>query len=369
MTNPPPTATFGFTPAQPKLNQVVTFDAAGSTDTAPGTITKYEWDLDGNGTYETNRGTVKTATKTYTAEGPVDVRLKVTDNGGATDFTTRTVDGRGQPAADGLLHGDAQPGHGRRHRRVQRRGVDRSRRHDRQVRVGPRRQRHATRPTRARPRRPRRVYTRRALVTVGLRVTDNGGKTATTTVVLDVRPAGASNYGDAVLDTPGLQALLAHGRGGRPDAAPTPRARARPTLTGGARRTGRRPRGRDEQGDRASTARATSRKADVDLSGTPTSTVEFWLKWDRYTNDDALALEFTRNFNQYDGGFIVDPNAASGSFAVSIGRGAAQQRVLHAAERRRLAPLRLRALDTAAPAATEITPYVDGVAVSYTKPV
>ena len=35
--------------------QPVTFDASGSTD-PDGTIVKYEWDLDGNGTYETNTG-------------------------------------------------------------------------------------------------------------------------------------------------------------------------------------------------------------------------------------------------------------------------------------------------------------------------
>ena len=43
---------------------------------------KYEWDLDGDGTFELNTGTTPTATKTYAAPGTVNVRLRVTDDGG-----------------------------------------------------------------------------------------------------------------------------------------------------------------------------------------------------------------------------------------------------------------------------------------------
>ena len=56
-------------------------------------------------------------------------------------------------------------------------------------------------------------------------------------------------------------------------------------------------------------------------------------------------MEFTPNFNANPGGFLVDPNAPEqgGKFAVGIGSGdCAQQRLLHPAERRRVAPLRLR---------------------------
>ena len=38
------------------------FDACGSTD-PDGTIAKYEWDLDGNGSYETNTGATATTSK------------------------------------------------------------------------------------------------------------------------------------------------------------------------------------------------------------------------------------------------------------------------------------------------------------------
>ena len=88
----------------------MTLDGAGSTD-PDGTIAKYEWDLDGNGTYETDTGTTPTTTHQPTRPRAADVGLRVTDNGGATATTTRTVTSRTGP--DRLLHRHAQPGHDR----------------------------------------------------------------------------------------------------------------------------------------------------------------------------------------------------------------------------------------------------------------
>ncbi len=51
----------------------MSFDASASSD-SDGSITKYEWDLDGNGTYETNTGTTKTTTKSYAATGDLHGR-------------------------------------------------------------------------------------------------------------------------------------------------------------------------------------------------------------------------------------------------------------------------------------------------------
>ena len=59
--NQPPTASFTVTPNPAQTGQTVTFNGSASTD-PDGTIAKYEWDLDGNGTYETNTGTTPTAT-------------------------------------------------------------------------------------------------------------------------------------------------------------------------------------------------------------------------------------------------------------------------------------------------------------------
>lgn len=66
--------------------QEITFDATGST----GTITAYDWDLDGDGTFE------KTTTDpvlTYTYPGTFDgsMILRVTGAGGATDTLTTSV--------------------------------------------------------------------------------------------------------------------------------------------------------------------------------------------------------------------------------------------------------------------------------------
>ena len=187
----------------------------------------------------------------------------------------------------------------------------RPRRHDRQVRVGLRRQRHV-RDQRAAPRRrPRTPSPTAGTVNVGLRVTDNGGKTATTTVAADrQRAAASSNYGDAVLDTAGLDRLLAHGRGSGTDASPT--ARARNPATAQRRRHARRARRRrpaTPTRPRASTASNDYATANLNLSGTSKLTVEFWLNWTTFANDDRLAMEFTPSYHDNAGGFLIDPNA------------------------------------------------------------
>jgi PKD repeat protein len=61
-----------------------TFDATPSRD-ADGQVVRYEWDLDGDGRYETDTGATPKATRTYTNLDPVTVRLRVTDDRGATD--------------------------------------------------------------------------------------------------------------------------------------------------------------------------------------------------------------------------------------------------------------------------------------------
>ena len=58
-------------------------------------ITKYEWDLDGNGSYETNTGTTATTTRSYASGATVTVGLRVTDNNNATATTTRSLTVRG----------------------------------------------------------------------------------------------------------------------------------------------------------------------------------------------------------------------------------------------------------------------------------
>ena len=62
----------------------VTFDGSASTDQSPnGQIVLYEWDLGADGTYEES-STSPTFAYTYTDNGTYKLRLRVTDDGGAT---------------------------------------------------------------------------------------------------------------------------------------------------------------------------------------------------------------------------------------------------------------------------------------------
>ncbi len=111
-TNRRPVASFTARPASAKPGQQVSFDASASKD-PDGTIAKYEWDLDGNGSYETSTGTTPTVNQTYATEGKVVVGLRVTDNEGATGTTTRTISIGQNQSPTASLHRLPQPGCGR----------------------------------------------------------------------------------------------------------------------------------------------------------------------------------------------------------------------------------------------------------------
>jgi PGF-CTERM protein len=66
----------------------VTFDASATTDNVG--ITQYEWDFEGDGTYDTTT-TSTTTTHTYATAGSVTARLRVTDGAGNTDTDTVRV--------------------------------------------------------------------------------------------------------------------------------------------------------------------------------------------------------------------------------------------------------------------------------------
>ncbi len=62
----------------------VTFDAGGSTpseESGPAGELEFEWDLDGNGSFETDSGTSATETETYEGSENVTVSIRVTDKG------------------------------------------------------------------------------------------------------------------------------------------------------------------------------------------------------------------------------------------------------------------------------------------------
>jgi len=93
--NHPPTAGLAFSPANPTVGQEVHFHSDASSDT-DGTIESFEWDLDGDGTFET---TGATPTTTYTSPGPKEVFLRVTDDDGSSSTGSITVPVNEPPTA------------------------------------------------------------------------------------------------------------------------------------------------------------------------------------------------------------------------------------------------------------------------------
>jgi hypothetical protein len=109
--NTPPSASFTVAPNPAAAGAAVTFGAQASTD-PDGSIVHYEWDLDGNGSYETDTGTTPTTSHAYADAGAVTVGLRVTDNQGGTAMTTRTLTVVNVPTNTALpaISGTAQQG-------------------------------------------------------------------------------------------------------------------------------------------------------------------------------------------------------------------------------------------------------------------
>ena len=84
-----PTAVISATPNPAVVNQTVALSGAASTDDR--TIVKYEWDLNGDGTYETNTAASPSSSTMFAALGQVKVGLQVTDDDGAADQSVATI--------------------------------------------------------------------------------------------------------------------------------------------------------------------------------------------------------------------------------------------------------------------------------------
>jgi len=85
--NSAPTASFTVNTSSINEGETVGFDASGSSD-SDGSISSYEWDFDGDGSYE---GSGQTTEHTYLSSGDYDATLRVTDNDGATDTDSQTI--------------------------------------------------------------------------------------------------------------------------------------------------------------------------------------------------------------------------------------------------------------------------------------
>ncbi len=96
--NQPPVASFNVQNPPAIVGAPTTLDAGPSAD-PDGTIARYQWDLDNDGTYETDGGTLKTIQKTFPASGTYTVGLKVTDNSGASSTFSKSFIATQAPVA------------------------------------------------------------------------------------------------------------------------------------------------------------------------------------------------------------------------------------------------------------------------------
>ena len=92
--NRAPAAAVSASPAVVAPGRAVTFDASGSSD-PEGLGLRYDWDLDGNGSFETAGGPNPTVTKAYSSSTTLTARVRVSDLHAATGVagTLVRVDG------------------------------------------------------------------------------------------------------------------------------------------------------------------------------------------------------------------------------------------------------------------------------------
>lgn len=85
--NDPPIPRFTYSPQGPTTNDTIHFDGSASSD-PDGDVVSWEWDLNGDGTYETSGRRI---TKQYVSGGLYDVRLRVEDDDGDRAVLERSV--------------------------------------------------------------------------------------------------------------------------------------------------------------------------------------------------------------------------------------------------------------------------------------
>ena len=83
-----PSASASKNVSSPEVGETVEFDASGSTS-GDGSIISYDWDVDGDGSYEKSGETV---THSYSSSGTKNVELNVTDDNGLSSTESLSVD-------------------------------------------------------------------------------------------------------------------------------------------------------------------------------------------------------------------------------------------------------------------------------------
>ena len=97
----PPKAAFSISPNPALAGRSVTFDASASSDESG--IAHYEWDLDGDGGFETDAGAAATTTRLYPTPTSVTIRLRVTDATADQATAEQTLKVTQPPGAQSLL--------------------------------------------------------------------------------------------------------------------------------------------------------------------------------------------------------------------------------------------------------------------------
>jgi PKD repeat protein len=367
----PPWPFFKATPSTVYVGEQITFNASASKD-PDATITDYKWDLEGKGTFATDTGTTPTLTHTYTTPGTYNVILKVTDSKGQSETTERTVNVAN--TANAAIAASMNPVGAGQSDTLSAAGstdsggtitdykwdLNESGKYETDT---------GTTPTIAK------TFASTGVYTVGVQVTDSKGAVSDATISVNVISQGVSRYADAVTATSNLLHFYQLNEATGPTIADS-KGNA-PGTTGGATFGVPGAVNGDSgtavsfpgNGDPFEGVAGSYGEIPLNLAGQSALTVEFWLKWNAYGNNDALAMEFTPNYNESTGGFIVDPDAGQygGTFAVGMGIGTTRNTVYFARPSAGVWHHYALVLSPSAPAASEITPYVDGQPVSYQK--
>ena len=359
-TDPRPTASFTASPSPARPGQTVTFNAAASSY-SKGTIKKYEWALKGNGTYETST-TTPTITTSYATAQTVKVGLRVTDSNGGWEYIEAPLR-VGEFPPEARLTATPNPAlTGQSVTLSAAASTDQTAITDYRWDLTGKGE--YTTDTGATPT-LKTSFLAVGAHTVGVKVTDSRGLTSTTTATVTVLEEGVSSYAEAVVDTPGLVHFYPLGEAAGPTVKDS-KGTANGTISGGTF-------GLEGavQGE-ANTSLGFNGTSDfgtipMNLSSTRQLTVEFWMKWEKYANNDSLAMELTPNFNENPGGFLVDPNAPEfgGTFGVGIGEGAGRNSVFFTRPSAGVWHHYAFTINPAAASGSEIFPYVDGQPVSF----
>ncbi len=366
----PPWPSFTATPSTAFIGEPISFDASASKD-PDATITDYKWDLDNSGTFATDTGTTKTLTHSFSQPGTYRVILKVTDSKGQQETTERTVNVSNTATAS-IAAAMNPVGAGQRDTFKALAASVGGTITDYKWDLDGNGSYETDTGTSASV---TKTFATPGSATIGLQVTDSHGATATSTIAINVLAQGVSRYSDAILATPNLLdyyrldeqsgTVIADSKGSSPGTLTDATLGVPPAVNGDTGSAVNFP----GDGDPSEGQHGSFGAIPLNLSGQSTITVEFWLKWDAYGNNDALAMEFTPNYNEHAGGFIVDPNAGEfgGTFGIGIGTGGTRNSVFFARPTAGVWHHYAIVLDPTQPAESEITPYVDGQPVGYQK--